>query len=189
MGLPLGWLADHIGPRRLIVDGGALLGAALLVDGEVSRPWHLYAAFGVLTSLGVGLAGWVPAVILVQRWFPSRVSTALGIGSAGIGYSIPAAIMPALTADTFRSPHFGAIFGGLHLSNAVGGSLGPWVAGRVFDRTGSYWPAFATAMAGVGLAVAAVGALRPSARTEVAAAAPSPATATATRSRPSRFAR
>ena len=87
-GLPLGWLADRVGPRRLIMVGGALLGLALCLDAAATRPWHLYVTFGLLTSAGVALAGWVPAVILVQRWFPHRVGTAIGITSSGIGTGI-----------------------------------------------------------------------------------------------------
>lgn len=84
----LGWLGDRIGPRRLFAAGGLLLAAGLLLDGTVGRPWHLYAAYGVLTAVGVASAGWVPAVILVQRWYPRRVGAALGITSAGIGVGI-----------------------------------------------------------------------------------------------------
>ncbi|MBI2161014.1 MAG: MFS transporter, partial [Candidatus Rokubacteria bacterium] len=85
---PLGWLADRVGPRRLFLAGGLTLAAALWLDGAVERPWHLYVAFGVVTAAGVACAGWVPAVILVQRWFPRRVGAALGITSAGIGVGI-----------------------------------------------------------------------------------------------------
>ncbi len=84
----LGWLADRIGPRQLFLAGGLVLGAALWLDGAVGRPWHLYVAFGVVTAAGVSLAGWVPAVVLVQRWFPRRVGAALGVTSAGIGVGI-----------------------------------------------------------------------------------------------------
>lgn len=84
----LGWLGDRIGPRRLQLFGGIVLAAALCLDGTVSRPWHLYLTFGVLTSLGVACAGLVPAVILVQGWYPRRVGTALGVVSAGVGTGI-----------------------------------------------------------------------------------------------------
>ena len=85
---PLGWLADRVGPRRLFLAGGFVLAVALWLDGAVDRPWHLYVAFGVATAAGVACAGWVPAVVLVQRWFPRRVGAALGITSAGIGVGI-----------------------------------------------------------------------------------------------------
>ena len=81
----LGWLADRIGPRRLVVAGGAVLAVGLALDGTITEAWHFYLSFGVLTAVGVAAAGWVPAVVLVQRWFTERVGVALGIVSAGIG--------------------------------------------------------------------------------------------------------
>ncbi len=85
---PLGWLADRMGTRRIVLAGGIILAAGLVLDGAVTHPWHLYAAFGIVTSLGVAASGWVPAVIMIQRWFPSRVGTVLGLTSAGIGVGI-----------------------------------------------------------------------------------------------------
>jgi MFS family permease len=89
---PLGWLADRVGPRRLVLAGGVLLSAGLFLDGAVMRPWQLYLTFGVLTAIGVAAAGWVPAVILVQRWYPQRLGTMLGFTSAGIGVGIFAVV-------------------------------------------------------------------------------------------------
>jgi len=85
---PLGWLCDRVGPRRLVVAGGAILAGGLVLDGAIRSPWQLYLAFGVLTAIGVAAAGWTPAVVLVQRWYPQRVGTVLGLTSAGIGVGI-----------------------------------------------------------------------------------------------------
>lgn len=329
-GMWLGRLADRVGPRRIVLAGGALLAAALPLDGAIHTPWELYLTFGLLTGVGVAAAGWVPAVVLVQRWFPHRVGFALGATSAGIGvgitlvvpasqlmielfgwrwafrvlgalmvvwvipatlwllrdpppvvasphavtaaapgartditladaarqsrfwllgcaqvlgnmasqmlfvhqaaylvdhgiaaivaasvvsvvglasiagktgggwlsdrlgreitytigmattlasigvlglialapspllaylyavllglgYAVTAPLMPAVISDLFRGRHFGAIFGTLHVANALGGSIGPWVGGRIFDVTGSYRAAFV-----VGIATATV---------------------------------
>jgi cyanate permease len=74
----------------------------------------------------------------------------------GLGYSVTAALMPAIFSDVFRGRRFGTIFGTLQTSTALGGSAGPWLAGRVFDVTGSY----ALALYGIaGAAVAANAAL------------------------------
>jgi MFS family permease len=334
LGYPLGGLVDRLGPRRVILAGGVVLALGLVLDSAVTRPWHLYLTFGVVTAVGIGCAGWVPTVILVQRWFPERMGTALGFVSAGVGfgivlvvpacqwlietvgwrwafrvaalgatawilpatlwlvaeprgpmgpaqapvpaaglalaeaartrqfwllallqasvsfsnqmlqvhqvaflvdhripplvaasvvsavgissmlgkagggwlsdllgrrilytagiaavagaigvlglvslrpsasmafgyavllgvgYAIPAAITPVLVRDVFPGRHFGAIFGTLQVANALGGASGPWVAGRIFDATGSYGSAFATALAVLGLAAGALWAIR-----------------------------
>ena len=54
--------------------------------------------------------------------------------------------MPAVVSDLYRGRNFGAIFGAIQIANAIGGSAGPWVAGRVFDARGSYRAAFVMAL-------------------------------------------
>jgi MFS family permease len=94
MSAPLGWLTARVGPRRLVLIGSVLVAGGLLLASTVQRPWQLYLAFGVVTALGVACAGWVPAVILVRRWYPHRFGTALGLTGAGIGLGI-AVVVPA----------------------------------------------------------------------------------------------
>jgi len=45
------------------------MGAGLTLTAETTEWWHLYAAFSGLTAIGISLAGWVPAVILIHGWF------------------------------------------------------------------------------------------------------------------------
>jgi MFS family permease len=84
----LGALADRFGPRRLILIGGVLLAASLWADSLVTRAWHLYLAFGLLTAVGVATAGWTPAVVMVQRQWSARLGLALGIAGSGVGLGI-----------------------------------------------------------------------------------------------------
>ncbi len=63
----------------------------------------------------------------------------------GLGYSVTAAITPAMVSDRFSGRHFGAIVGVLLIGNSVGSALGPWLAGRLYDSTASYTLAFTIA--------------------------------------------
>lgn len=65
----------------------------------------------------------------------------------GLGYSVTASLIPAIMSDRFRGSHFGAIFGIGQVGSAIGSALGAWLAGRLFDLTGSY---------GIALVVASV---------------------------------
>ena len=60
----------------------------------------------------------------------------------GLGYSVTAAITPAMVADRFSGRHFGAIVGAGLMANAAGSAVGPWLAGRLYDASGSYTVAF-----------------------------------------------
>ncbi len=84
----LGWLVERFGPRAVMATGGAALAASLFIGAHVAAVWQLYVAFGVLASLGISAAGWVPSVVLIRSWFPARFGTALGVASAGIGVGI-----------------------------------------------------------------------------------------------------
>ena len=81
----IGMLCDRIGPRRLVIFGGAALGLALYANGYIDSPGDLYLGFGVATALAVACCGWVPAVIMVQRQLMDRLGFSLGIISSGIG--------------------------------------------------------------------------------------------------------
>jgi MFS family permease len=87
-----GWLAARCGPRWLLLAGTGLLACGLFLAAETTQWWHLYVAFGGITAMGVGTAGWVPSVVIVRGWFPDRVGTAVGIASAGIGVGISALV-------------------------------------------------------------------------------------------------
>jgi MFS family permease len=87
-GPPLGWLVERFGARTVIAAGGLVLGAALASGAQITAVWQLYVIFGILTSIGMSAAGWVPSVVLIRAWFPARVGTALGIASSGIGVGI-----------------------------------------------------------------------------------------------------
>lgn len=73
----------------------------------------------------------------------------------GLGYSVTASVMPAMASDRFAGPHFGTIVGMVLMAGAVGSAIGPWLAGWLFDRTGSYRVPLGIAFGCGGVAAAA----------------------------------
>jgi MFS family permease len=136
--------------------GSDRLAAAFVLSlvGLSSIPGRL--VFGVLTDryggivatqLSFGLS--VLAVVLIMLphaispfvLYPFAVTFGLSLGSRGV-------TLGALTADTFPGREFGAIYGWITSGQLIGGALGPWLAGLIFDRTGSYQMAFYGCIAG-----------------------------------------
>ena len=87
-----GRLVERFGPTRLMMVGSLVMAGGLLLSAQISAWWQLYLSFGVVTAVGLGACGWVPSVILAERWFPGKVGTALGIVTAGIGVGIFAVV-------------------------------------------------------------------------------------------------
>ncbi|HWD22880.1 MAG TPA: MFS transporter [Burkholderiales bacterium] len=82
---PIGALCGRAGPLRVMVGGGLAMGLALVADSFIATPAHLYLFFGVFTALAVCAAGWMPALVHVQREYQHRLGFSIGIISAGIG--------------------------------------------------------------------------------------------------------
>jgi MFS family permease len=75
----------------------------------------------------------------------------------GIAYGEILCMMSLLPAEVFGLRSQGVILGIILFASTIGGSIGPIVAGRIFDMTGSYQIAFmiciAAAIAGLVLAI------------------------------------
>ncbi|HEX6318921.1 MAG TPA: MFS transporter [Burkholderiales bacterium] len=81
----IGALCARFRPLRVMAGGGLAMGLALAADSLIDSPLQLYLAFGVLTAVSVAAAGWVPALVHVQREFPERLGLSIGIISSGVG--------------------------------------------------------------------------------------------------------
>lgn len=57
----------------------------------------------------------------------------------GVGYAAYGPVVPAVVAEVFGKKHMGSIFGLVTTGGALGGALGPYLTGAIYDRTGSYW--------------------------------------------------
>jgi len=83
---PLVGLAfDRLGPRWVYGAGLACLGAAFSLAAGLVSLWQFYLFIGVMVGVAVSFNGMVPASALLSRWFPTRLSSAIGIAYSATG--------------------------------------------------------------------------------------------------------
>ncbi|GAB6286531.1 MAG: OFA family MFS transporter [Methanoregula sp.] len=81
-----GRIIDTYGPRNVTIIGGVLTGLGWLLGSCSSSVPMLYATFGVVGGIGVGIAYSV-LVAVSARWFPDRRGLAVGLTVLGVGFS------------------------------------------------------------------------------------------------------
>jgi MFS family permease len=79
-----GWLVDCFGPRRLMMAGILMAGAALIGLGSMSNAGMFYF-FYFFNALGYVCGGPLPNQVLLTRWFETSRGKAMGIAYLGIG--------------------------------------------------------------------------------------------------------
>lgn len=81
-GLLMGWVADRVGVRYVVMFGATMVCAGLVLSssGEV---WRLYVGHGLLIGLIGNGAINAPLLIYVTRWFERRRGTALALIASG----------------------------------------------------------------------------------------------------------
>jgi MFS family permease len=65
----------------------------------------------------------------------------------GLGFGARGPVTSSLVIDLFHGKHYGAILGFLEIGSGLGGTIGPWLSGFLFDRTQSYTVSFSISMA------------------------------------------
>jgi len=127
----------------------------------------IFGIMGVVSIFGRVLFGYVSDIFrrdVVFTWV--QVVSSVGIGALllmhdasspwqlytyavfyGLGQGSRALVLSAISADVFQGRHFGAIFGYFTLSIGIGGAMGAWIGGYLFDITRSYVIAFLVSLA------------------------------------------
>jgi MFS family permease len=88
-----GWIVDRFGPRRLMLFGILIAGAALVGLGAVSTLGFFYFCY-LLNALGYVCGGPLPNQVLLSRWFDRNRGKAMGFAYLGIG--VGGTIVPLL---------------------------------------------------------------------------------------------
>lgn len=88
---------------------------------------------------GASLSGVISLLFLRAIADPSDMALLIGfIIFWGVGYLGITPIYASTVADMFQGKHLGKILGSLDLGFGIGAATGPYLAGLIFDSTGSY---------------------------------------------------
>lgn len=77
--LPVGWMIDRIGSRKVIFLGGVLLLVGLILVSRVRSLWQLYLIFGLLVGSGVSMTHFLATQSTSRKWFTKRAGLAGGV--------------------------------------------------------------------------------------------------------------
>ena len=159
---------------RLLVDMGyslslaslifGMLGVMRAVGGLIWGPLsdRIGRTVCVVFICSISLAGL--ALLWLTSLLPAESSTlriALLAGyllTFGIGYNAMAPVYASAVSDRFAGKNLGTILGLLDLGFGLGSAVGPWWAGWMFDRYGSYGGVILGVAAGVVITGFALGA-------------------------------
>jgi OFA family oxalate/formate antiporter-like MFS transporter len=75
-----------IGPRKVSMIGGVLLGSGWFMASYATSPMILAVLYGVIGGIGVGIAYGVP-IAVSAAWFPDKRGLAVGLTVLGFGIS------------------------------------------------------------------------------------------------------
>src|SRR6266436_3164831 len=81
-GIFMGWLADRIGIRRVVIIGACMIGGGLALS-SLGSVWALYIGHGLMVGL-LGNGGvYPPLLVYISRWFERRRGAAIALISSG----------------------------------------------------------------------------------------------------------
>ena len=101
-GIFMGWLAERIGIRAVVMSGGTMIGLGLAFAASGGL-WHLYLGNLLLVGLLGASSMFAPLMTYVSRWFDRRRGSAVALISSG--QYIAGAVWPLLFA--FAIDQFG----------------------------------------------------------------------------------
>jgi MFS family permease len=101
-GFLAGWIVDRFGPRRMMMIGVLMAGAALVGLGSISS-LGLFYFFYFFNALGYVCGGPLPNQVLLTQWFDRSRGKAMGFAYLGIG--IGGALVPWISHVLVQ--HFG----------------------------------------------------------------------------------
>jgi MFS family permease len=73
---------NQVGIRRTVIGALVLMSAATAASYFMTKPWHLFLTWGLLTGIGSGAVANVLGAVIVNRWFVKNRGTVMGLLTA-----------------------------------------------------------------------------------------------------------
>ncbi len=104
----VGMLVDRLGPRRLVLLGGALLITGLAASAGIHALWQSVLLYGIVMTLGANCLGMVVFVPVLSRLFVRQRGMAIAILQAanGFGRAVSAPVSQLLISDIGWRPTY-----------------------------------------------------------------------------------
>jgi MFS family permease len=135
--------AIHIGFDPLYAASVLGLGALLSLPGTIATGTlsdYVGREVSAVVTYGTSILGVVFALMITSP--DQHLLLWLHACFFGLTWGARGPAITAKTADLFPGPHLGTILGVITIGTGLGAAAGSWLAGFVFDATGSYRVAF-----------------------------------------------
>ncbi len=114
-----GRLGDILGARKLLVAGGILFGASMILIGFITQIWQFFIVYSVMLALTSSITI-VPLMAAVNPWFKRRLGLGIGLmwAAGGLGAALLAPVYSVLLEQFGWTTTFvciGAVGGGVTL--------------------------------------------------------------------------
>jgi MFS family permease len=83
-GVLFGRLNDTLGPRRILLVSGLVLGCGYLLMSQLHAGWQLYVFYGLFVGIGLSTHD-IVTLSTIARWFKKRRGMMTGVVKAGTG--------------------------------------------------------------------------------------------------------
>jgi MFS family permease len=146
------WYAVQVHQTKYLIEIGFTPGEAawalglvslVAVPGQIALG-HLSDRIGREWVWMIGNLGFVICYVclIALRSGPTPVLLyAMIVAQGALGYGLTS-VMGPIPAEIFAGPYYGSIFGTVMVAAILGGAAGPWIAGIIYDATGTYSFAF-----------------------------------------------
>ena len=111
-----GWVNDRFGPRKVILTGGLMFAAGMILSGFATSVAFLIMSYGLLSGLGLGMA-YGCTISSCVKFFPDKRGLVGGITTAV--YGMGSVILPPVVTAIVRTFDVPTAFKGIGVTFAV----------------------------------------------------------------------